>query len=359
VFFNGVEEVKAMHDQGTPWARAIGGALVVALGLWLLHSFLTPLAWAVVLAIATWHPYRWLEQWQHRHFRFQLAPALFTLLMALLLLGPFTYGLVLAGHEAQSLSHLLAQAQAQGLAAPDWLDKLPLIGNWAVSTWSSTFGDAETVKQTIQDLHIVPLLGYTKDFATQVLHRLVAVLVTLLALFFLYCHGDNLGRQVRRCGAALFGPVGERYVSHAAVAVRGTVNGLVLVGLGEGLLLGFGYAAAGLQHPAILGVLTAIMAMIPFAAKLVFGGAALVLFAQGSIVAGAALLGFGLVVLFVADNYVRPTLIGNALRLPFLWTLLGIFGGIENFGLIGLFLGPTIMAVVMSIWRDWAEGQAA
>lgn len=346
-----------MHDQGSPWARAIGGALVVALGLWLLQSFLTSLAWAVVLTIATWPPYRWLEQWLRR--RFCLAPALFTLLMALLLLVPFTYGLMLVGREAQSLSHLLVEIQAQGLAAPDWLDKLPLIGHWAVSTWATSLGDAETVKQTIQELHIAPLLGYTKAFAAQVLHRLVAVLVTLMALFFLYRHGEGLARLVRRCGNDLFGPVGERYVSHAAVAVRGTVNGLVLVGLGEGLLLGFGYAAAGLQHPAILGVLTGIMAMIPFAAKLVFGGAALVLFAQGSIVAGAALLGFGVVVLFVADNYVRPTLIGNALRLPFLWTLLGIFGGIENFGLIGLFLGPTVMAIAMSIWRDWAEETGA
>lgn len=339
-----------MHDQGTLWARAVGGALVVALGLWLLHSFLTPLAWAVVLAIATWQPYRWLESRVQRS-----AAPLFTLLMALLVLGPITYGLVLIGREAQSLSHLLLEAQAHGLTAPDWLPKLPLAGDWAASTWAEYLGNAATVNETLQDLHIASLLGYTKAFAAQVVHRLVAVFVTLLALFFLYRHGAPLAQQVRRCGAGLFGPVGELYVTHAAVAVRGTVNGLVLVGLGEGLLLGCGYAAAGMQHPAILGVLTGIMAMIPFAAKLVFGAAALVLFVQGSVVAGAVLLGFGLVVLFVADNYIRPTLIGNALRLPFIWTLLGIFGGIENFGLIGLFLGPTVMAIAMSIWRDWEE----
>lgn len=340
----------AMQDNGTLWARAAGGALVVALSLWLLHSFLTPLAWAVVLAIATWQPYRWLESRLPRS-----AAALFTGLMAVLVLGPVTYGLVLAGREAQSLSHLLLEAQAHGLAAPDWLPKLPLAGDWAASAWADYLGNADTVNETIQDLHIASLLGYTKAFAAQVLHRLVAVFVTLLALFFLYRHGAPLGQQVRRCGSGLFGPVGERYLAHAAVAVRGTVNGLVLVGLGEGLLLGLGYAAAGLQHPAILGVLTGILAMIPFAAKPVFVGAALVLFAQGSIVASVALLGFGLVVLFVADNYIRPTLIGNALRLPFIWTLLGIFGGIENFGLIGLFLGPTAMAIAMSIWRDWQE----
>lgn len=344
------DQTVSIGSQETLWARVIGGALVVALGLWLLHSYLMPLAWAVVLAVATWQPYRWMENRLEKG-----AAVLFTGLMALLLLGPFSYGLVLVGKEAQSLSHLLMEAQAHGLTAPDWLPKLPLIGDWALSTWSDYLGDGAAVNETLQDLHIAPLLGYTKALASQVMHRLMAAFVTLLALYFLYRHGEALARQVRRCGEALLGAIGERYVIHAAVAVRGTVNGLVLVGLGVGLLLGLGYAAAGLKHPAILGVVTGIMAMIPFAAKLVFGAAALVLFAQGSVVAAIGLLGFGLAVVFAADNYLRPTLIGNALRLPFLWTLLGIFGGLENFGLIGLFLGPTVMAIAMSIWRDWAN----
>ncbi|TAN48774.1 MAG: AI-2E family transporter [Methylococcaceae bacterium] len=344
-----------MKNNGISWPQIGGGACVIALVLWLLHSFLTPLAWAVVLAIATWQPYCWLDQQLQRRCGLQLAPVLFTLIMALLLLGPFTYALVLAGREAQSLSHLLVEAQARGLDAPDWLAKLPLLGAWAVSAWSDSLGDAETVQQTIQDLHIAPLLSYSKVLAGQVIHRLAAVFVTLLALFVLYRRGEALARQIMRCSSGLLGTLGERYLKHAANAVRGTVNGLVLVGLGEGLLLGLGYAAAGLPHPAMLGVITGVMAMVPFAAKLVFGTAALVLLAQGSIMAGSILLGFGLVVLFIGDNYLRPTLIGNALRLPFLWTLLGIFGGIENFGLIGLFLGPTVMAIAMSLWRDWTE----
>lgn len=344
-----------MQKDGISWPQIVGTTCVTALVLWLLHSFLTPLAWAVVLVIATWQPYRWLDRQLHRRLALQLAPTLFTLLMALLLLGPFTYGLVLAGREAQSLSRLLIEAQAHGLAAPDWLARLPLLGAWAASAWSDSLGNADTVQQTLQDLHIAPLLGYSKALAGQVVHRLAAVFVTLLALFVLYRRGEALAGQVMRCSNGLFGATGERYLKHAAGAVRGTVNGLVLVGLGEGLLLGLGYAAAGLPHPAMLGVITGVMAMIPFAAKLVFGSAALVLFAQGNLIAGSVLLGFGLVVLFIADNYIRPTLIGNALRLPFLWTLLGIFGGIENFGLIGLFLGPTVMAVAMSLWRDWTE----
>jgi len=99
--------------------------------------------------------------------------------------------------------------------------------------------------------------------------------------------------------------------------------------------------------------LTGVFAMIPFAAKLIFGACALVLVAEGHMAAGSSLFVFGVVVILLADNYVRPRLIGGAVKLPFIWTLLGIFGGLENFGLLGLFLGPTLMAVLMSIWRDW------
>ena len=96
--------------------------------------------------------------------------------------------------------------------------------------------------------------------------------------------------------------------------------------------------------------------MIPFGAPLVFGVAALILLAQGSAVAGIALFLFGVVVVFIADHFVRPVLIGGSTRLPFIWVLLGILGGVETWGLLGLFLGPAIMAALMLLWREYTEG---
>jgi predicted PurR-regulated permease PerM len=130
---------------------------------------------------------------------------------------------------------------------------------------------------------------------------------------------------------------------------------MVLIGLGKGVLMGVGYAFAGLSNPALLGALTGFFALIPYAAKLIFGACALVLVAEGHMAAGGGLFTYGMILTLVADNYVRPALIGGVVKLPFIWTLLGIFGGMESFGLLGLFLGPTLMAVLMSIWRDWVE----
>jgi predicted PurR-regulated permease PerM len=85
----------------------------------------------------------------------------------------------------------------------------------------------------------------------------------------------------------------------------------------------------------------------------VFGAVALVLGSQGSVGAAIGVLIAGSVVLFVADHFVRPVIIGEGAKLPFLWVLLGILGGIESFGLVGIFLGPALMAALVSLWRSW------
>jgi predicted PurR-regulated permease PerM len=129
----------------------------------------------------------------------------------------------------------------------------------------------------------------------------------------------------------------------------------VLVGFGEGLILGVVYAMVGLPRAVLLGAVTGVLATVPFGAPVIFCLGALFLFSQGESGAAATVLVSGTLVVFVADHFLRPILIGGAARLPFLWVLLGIFGGLESFGLLGLFLGPTIMAVLLALWRDWAE----
>jgi predicted PurR-regulated permease PerM len=133
------------------------------------------------------------------------------------------------------------------------------------------------------------------------------------------------------------------------------VTGLVLVGLAEGVLLGFAYALAGLPHAVPVAALTGVLAVIPFGAPIAFCAAGLYLLANSDTGAAIGVVAFGFLVVFVADHFVRPVLIGGAARLPFLWVLLGILGGLETFGLLGLFLGPVVMAALMSLWRDWTE----
>ncbi len=334
-------------------ARVIGGFILLLLGSWVLHSFLALLVWAVVLAITTWPFYQHIcEKLQGK---VTWGALLLTLLIGAVILVPLGYGLSRLLDEAQSLGQILTKAQHVGLPPPDWLETLPMMGNWAKEAWMGALGNPVVANESLRWLGTGSAITYTKDFATQLLHRFFGFLLTLLVLFFVYQNGIKISQHVLATNRKLFGETGTRYTIHAIAAVRATVNGLVLVGLGEGLLLGAGYAFAGLSHPALLGALTGVFAMIPFAAKLIFGACALVLVAEGHMAAGSTLFVYGVVVILLADNYVRPRLIGGAVKLPFIWTLLGIFGGLENFGLLGLFLGPTLMAILISIWRDWIE----
>ena len=184
--------------------------------------------------------------------------------------------------------------------------------------------------------------------------RLTQFFFTLLTLFFLFKEGHEVTQQMRRAALRAFGPGGERVGRQIIASVHGTVDGLVLVGLGEGFILGVIYAFAGVPHPTVFGALTAVAAMIPFAAGIAFGLAALLLAAQGSIVWAVVVLVAGLVVTFTADHFIRPALIGGQTKLPFIWVLLGILGGVEIWGLLGLFLGPAIMAALIMLWREWA-----
>lgn len=336
-------------------ARAIAALVLLTLGLWTLHDFLRPLAWAVVTALATWPLLQRLDSALGARRARAWGPVLLTGVGGLLVMVPVTFGIVRAAQEAQSVMQLLQNAKDHGLPAPDWLARLPAIGEWLRGQWNAQLGTSEAAREALHALLSGEALGATREIAANLLHRYTAVFFTLLALFFIYREGAAIGSKVLDHCAKVFGEDGRRYALHAVTAVRATVNGIVLVAVGEGVFLGFGYGFAGIPHPALLGVLTGVAAFVPFAAKLVLGGTCLILFATDQVGAGAGLLAYGLVIVLIAENYLRPAFIGGAVALPFLWTLFGILGGVQTFGLLGLFIGPTVMAVLVSIWRDLAD----
>jgi predicted PurR-regulated permease PerM len=176
---------------------------------------------------------------------------------------------------------------------------------------------------------------------------------TLVTLFFLFREGPRLAEKLLYASRRLFGPEAEPVARQMVASIHGTVDGLVLVGLGVGAVLGVGYAIVGAPHPALLGAATAVAAVVPMGAPIVLAIAALLVLAAGKTVAAAILFGAGMVLIFIADHAIRPALIGGTTRLPFLWVLLGILGGVETFGLLGLFLGPAVMAALILLWREW------
>jgi len=336
-------------------ARVVLAIALIGLGAWILHRFLAALAWAGVLAIALWPVYRRLARALPGDKARIVAPLLVTLSVGLVFTIPFIYVAVEGAREIRIVLQFLIEAQHNGVPVPEWVPQLPFVGGTVAEWWRDNLSDPNAAQELLGRLKPGSMAASARLYGAAITHRLIIFGFTLLTLFFLFRDGALFSRQLLRVSDRLLGPDGERVGRHMVQAVLATVNGLVLVGLGEGALIGVAYIIAGLPHPVSIAALTGVLAVIPFGAPLAFGAAALYLAATGSTIAGTAVLCFGLVVVFVADHAVRPAIIGGAARLPFLWVLLGILGGLETFGIIGLFLGPAIMAALISLWRDWTE----
>ncbi len=323
------------------------------LGVWTLKEFYSALAWAAILAIAFWPLYcRAQRLWPSGRINI-LMPLLFTTVVALVFVVPL--GLIIAqiGREAHTVADWARDAQTNGIPVPQFVSRLPFGSSRVADWWTDHLShphDAETLLRQIGQSGTVEMTG---RFGSQVVRRIVIFGFTLLTLFVLFQHGSSVTRQVRQASQRALGPSGERIARQMVKSVHGTVNGLVLVGLGEGVILGIGYAIAGVPRPTILGAITAVAAIVPFGAPVAAGVAALLLLAQNAMVAAIIVFGFGCTVAFIADHFIRPVLVGGATKLPFLWVLLGILGGLEAWGLLGLFVGPAIMAVLILLWREW------
>jgi predicted PurR-regulated permease PerM len=327
-------------------------ALAIALALlatWMLWAFLPALAWAGVLAIATWPLYNLCHPYIGRTWT---ATALVFALAAGLLVPIYIFGAETA-REAAAALEWLQNLKSNNAAPPAWLEKMPLIGPHLYDWLHTQIG--AWPRELSAGLNIGAIAEWGQLLGAQLISRFLTVFIALMILFCIYRDGDSVLGQISTIIDRLFGRSVQRIVMDMVATVRETVNGSLLIAFGEGIALGIGYAICGLPHPALLGALTGVLAIVPFGAPLVIGIAALILFIQSSPIAAIGLVIFGSLVIVAADHVVRPFLIGGTARLPFVWILLGIFGGTSAFGLVGLFIGPAIVAAIIALWRDLAR----
>jgi len=336
-------------------ARLALVAALIGFGLWTIGNFLPALAWASVLAIAIWPLYeRAQRRWPPGRHNV-LMPTLFTLAIGILFGLPFVVLAVQGAREVQDILALYHKATTSGIAVPDWVSHLPFGGQAVEHWWSDNLANPVEKNAILQRVNRASVLQIGQNVGRAVARRIVVFFFTLMTLFFLLKDGRGVVRDLLIASQRLFGARGERIARQMVSSVHGTVDGLVLVGLGEGVLMGIAYAVAGVPHPTLLGGLTALAAMVPFVVTFVFAGVGILLVVQGSVGAAIAIVAIGTVLVLVADHFIRPALIGGATRLPFLWVLFGILGGVETWGIVGLFVGPALMAALILLWREFTE----
>ena len=334
-------------------ARVALAVVLVALALWTAAGFLTALIWATILAVALWPLY------VKYAIRLTSGPSglaafTFTIIVALILFTPMALAVYQVAQQGDVLVGWLKKAGESGVGVPEWMARLPIAAESMQQWWRDNLSDPKAATGWLKTINAENASDLFRTLGGQLLHRLFLLFFSLLCLFVLLRNGRVVANRFLETCDRLFGEAGEGLVEKMVDAARGTVNGTVLVAVGEGLLIGVGYLVAGVPNAVLFTIFTTAFAMLPFGAWVAFTTAAVVLLSgDGSGFAAAGVFCWGAIVMLAGDHFVWPTLVGGSARLPFLFAFVGIFGGLAAFGLIGLFLGPVIMAALLTVWREW------
>jgi predicted PurR-regulated permease PerM len=327
----------------------LGFAVALAM---LLQHFLGSLVWAGLLAVITWplHERLLLRGWS----RVASASALLTVLITSFV-APSIFLLHTLGSELATVERLLGQINQTGIPVPQWLSRLPLIAVPAIKWWQENLAAPGGLSALIHSSagDFVPhLTGTVRVLGSIILANALYLFLALLTLFILYLQGTAVVRYADSAGERLI-PKHYPVLRHLLpLSLRGTALGLCSVAIIEGLVLGVAYEIAGAPAPVLLGMITGYLALIPGGAPLAFSSVSLLLLGQGHPDAALGLFCWGAFELFMVDKFVRPRLIGHRVNLPFLAVLFGLLGGVSTMGVLGLFIGPFLMAILF--W--WLRG---
>ncbi|WP_186415538.1 MULTISPECIES: AI-2E family transporter [unclassified Pannonibacter] len=327
---------------------------VLAASIWFFHGFIVPVLAATVIAFASWPLLRLIER------RLACGRILAASLMVLMIIGfivaPVTYAMVYAVGESQSWISWAIAVNQQGEAVPGWIANLPQVGPWLTIQWDKYIGHPGAIGELIQlvsGANIGTIYRGILTAGTMAFHLALTLVFMLIALFILYRDGEKIAAQIDRVGQRILPERWDRLSRVVPATISSTVTGMTLIAIGEGIVLGIAYAIAGVPSPVTLGVITGFMALIPGGAPLAFSLVSVYLVASGSTVAGVALFIWGTTELFIVDKTIRPLLVGGPVKLPFLPTFFGLIGGVKTMGIVGLFVGPVLMALLVAMWREW------
>jgi predicted PurR-regulated permease PerM len=276
-----------------------------------------------------------------------------TFLLTAAVILPTVWLIALLRAEAvNAYREIAAILAAGGAKLPEGLLRLPWIGDWLREVSERMANDPRALGDEIRQL-IDRSFGEVRTIVGGVGRNAAKLLIAIVSLFFVYRDGPAFATQLTHVLEQLLGSRVHNYLAAIGQTVKAVVYGLVLAAIAQGALAGLGYWVAGFDSPAFLTALTMLAALIPFAVPLVWGSAAIFLLATGKTAAGVGLLIWGATAVSWVDNVVRPLVISNQARIPFLLVLFGVLGGLGAFGFVGLFVGPVILAILIAIWREW------
>jgi len=328
--------------------------ILIATSFWIVRPFISALIWATMVVVATWPVM--IQVQAGLGGKRSLAVAVMTLSLLLVLLVPLSVAIITLVDNADRIvgwSKWLAETRVP--PPPNWVAGIPVIGDKIQQFW------LQFVANGLQDFAI-KLAPYAKEitqwFAAEVGSfgmLFFQFLLTVIIAAILYAGGESAASWVKQFGLRLAGEKGVNAVVLAGQAIRGVALGVVVTALVQSILGGIGLAIAGLPLVAVLTALMFMLCIAQLGPILVLAPAVAWLYWTGDNTWGTFLLVWTLVVGSL-DNVLRPYLIKKGADLPMLLIFAGVIGGLVSFGLVGIFVGPVVLAVTYTLIDTWVQG---
>ncbi|MBK9985621.1 MAG: AI-2E family transporter YdiK [Betaproteobacteria bacterium] len=332
------------------------GGLILS-SFWILRPFIGAVIWATMLVVATWPVMKWFEArlWRRR----SLAVLVMSLLLLLLFFVPLTLAIgTIVSHSDEIVERGKSIASSPLPHPPQWVAQLPFVGEKITRSWEDAIAAGASGL-------LAKLMPYADNIAKWLVSQagsigflLLQFLLTVIISALMYAGGESAALAVHRFGRRLAGHSGENAVTLAGQAIRGVALGVGVTAVVQAGLGGVGLAIAGIPFA---GLLTAVMLMLCIAQV----GPALVMFPAVAWVYWTGENGWGTFLLLWAlvvstmDNFLRPALIKRGADLPLLLIFAGVIGGLIGFGLVGIFVGPVLLAVAYTLLDSWVgDGNA-
>ena len=329
--------------------------LLIASALWILRPFLGATIWAAMLVVATWPAFLWIQArlWKRR----SLAVLVMVVILLLLFVLPLTLAITTIASNAEEVVNWVRMLISQGPPTlPGWVQRLPLVGARLTQAWS------ELVAAGVSGLEaqVTPYIRQVTSFVLAQAGVLGALtlqfLLTVVIAGMMYAGGESAAAVVRRFGFKLGGQRGEDAVVLAGKAIRGVALGVVVTALVQSVLAGLALWLCGIPAPGVLAALVFVLGIAQLGPLPVMLPAIAWLYWTDQAVWGTVLLVLAIPI-GALDNVLRPILIRRGVQLPMLLIIAGVIGGLIAFGVMGLFVGPVILAASYTLVKSWvAEG---
>jgi predicted PurR-regulated permease PerM len=314
--------------------------------------------WGAVTALSVWPIFEKISQ---KNLKFlgsgnKNHALFFTMIFSLLFLAPFLYGIFELGELYKSGTHYIANNTDNGvLNYPQWFEYLPMKEK-VIEFWNSNIATSAGLIEAVNKLSSGKLVLLFSSLWSQVLDRVITSIVMIISFYFMLQNGESIKKKYKNVFSYWLSPRGLSHIENGILALRGTINGVVLVGVLEGILLAFPLMMGGLNSGFLIGLAAGLLGVIPLLMPVLIIPCLIYIHMTGNTlwaIIGAVDL---VIVWFIFENIIKPQMISKKVKINSVIILISMIGGMQLMGAVGLFLGPSIVSMAIGMIRDFLAG---